>query len=598
MKLCIDEIKKFELSFQVIDELWLSDIDSAEKECEKRNEKMYKQAMKEYQKQKSEREGGYVKQAPKHKISDKKDIEEYAIKNGKLSEYLKVAIIPSRDGGYFVVENGNVVLKSKEAFNKVEKKLNAKSKSIIKHVIDDCTELYTPDVYADDFLIDTAKFRINLAKRFNYGYKPDFNQSDEVKNKVNKLLNFIKEVITSNINEEWECLKYVIGCMAKRKQSQVVTFLTGLGGIGKTFFTNILNDMFGQSYASTSEATLSGDNQFNMMIVGAVIAVLEETSGRENYQKMMSKIKELATSKELTARKMYVEGFQVANMLNIFVLSNHFRDIDCGERRVFCPTLNNKYQNDQKYFAELAKCLEPEVLQCLFNYFYEVDVSQPVRIPDNLSKQEARTTNMSYPVQFAVQEFLVKDPIEKRIHTMRECYTMFEKYCWKKQIKNVTKFDLFSKTLRDYVQFHEEEGKPKMKNNTNTYDFGEKNLINRFVERAKLFSLSYLDQERAYYKEKARREEDDLSDCEYENGVFVMKNNSNEEVADLKKENADLKRQIEELQAQLNAFKQPKVEEKKKEKVVPKKVYNEKLVKVFESFKNNKPSLIFDSDSE
>ena len=385
-RITIETVKQFELSFRKIDELWAEDLETAEKNCEKRNETQYNNSMEEYRKNKEDKDGAYIPKPPKRKCPDQKEIDEFAIKHGKLSEYLKRSIIPSRDGGYWVIENGSVVLKSKEAFNKIEKKLNAKSKGIMKSVIDDCVELYTPDVYTDDYLIDHENFRINLSKRFNFTYKKNFyagnkeSQREAIKNSKT-IIAFMKEVITSNIEEEWSCLSYIISCMSKRKQSQIVTFLTGLGGIGKTFFTDILRMLFGSSFASTSEATLTGENQFNMMIVGAVSACLEETSGRENYQKMMSKIKEFATSKQLTARKMYVEGFQVANMLNIFVLSNHFRDIDCAERRVFCPTLNNKYQNDHKYFEELSECLTEDALQLVYNFFLKVILKNLLKSP-------------------------------------------------------------------------------------------------------------------------------------------------------------------------------------------------------------------------
>ena len=410
-------------------------------------------------------------------------------------------------------------------------------------------------------MVDHEKHRINLAKRFNYCYSEK--TTDEEKGE--KLISFMKEVIVSNIEEEWECLKYVLACMAQRKQSQVVTFLTGLGGIGKTFFCDILRAIFGKAFANTAEATLTGENQFNMQLVGAVCACLEETTGRENYQKLMAKIKELATSKDLYARKMYVEGFEVANLLNIFVLSNHFRDIDAGERRIFIPTLNNIYQNNTEHFAYLSSIMTKGALQYVFNYFYKQDTSKYVKVPDNQSKKDAKLTNMSYPLKFILEDFVVKDTKDKRELKMREAYNKFETWAVRNGLKVVTKFDLFSKTIRDYIPFATRDGKPLLKDKTNVYDFSTKTIIDRLSTRSKLLSLEDIEEMRMEFANQEIQNE--YEDSEQANQITML-----QEIVSAKN------KEIEELKERLAKY----------ENQPEKEVYKEKIKKSDKSKKEKK----------
>ena len=590
----IENVKEYTMKFRTIDRLWEEDIEAAKSKLNEMNSEEdtttnemnqidveLGKAQETLKKLKSiddttvlttiqelektidklNKKKTKIQGKPKKKTTkiDDKMIEMEAVQNGKLRKFLEHAILPSKDGGYWVFEDGNVVLKSKEAFMKIEKKIRAKSKLLSVAVLDDCDELYSPDVYTEDFIVDYVKNRINLAKRFNY----TFNESKTDEEKGEILISFMKEVITSDIDDEWKCLKHVISCMTQRKQSQIVTFLTGLGGIGKTFFCDILRAILGKAFANTAEATLTGENQFNMQMVGAVCACLEETSGRENYFKLMARIKELATSKELTARKMYVEGFDVTNLLNIFVLSNHFRDIDAGERRIFIPTLNNKYQNNNEHFAYLKSLMTPEALQYVFNYFYKQDTSKYVKVPDNQSKKDAKITNMSYPIKFVVEEYIVKEIKDKRELKMREAYNRFESWAARSGLKTVTKFDLFSKTIRDYLPFATRDGKPYMKDKTNVYDFSTNTLIDRLCTKTKLISMEDIEEMRLEFARKQTESvfEDDEKDCQ----IIALQN--------LLKEK---EKEIEELKAKLDQPKETKSEQKEviKEKK-PKKIHKE-----------------------
>lgn len=568
----VQNVNEYELSFPMINKLWEEDMEMAQTESIKQAEQIDKLNAETYNESVANNAGKYLKKAPKKSTVSDKDIEYIAVTKGKLKKYLEKRIYPSRDGGYFIIESGHAVLKSKDAFIKIEKKIRHKSKLLYATVIDDCDDLYTADVFPEDYIIDLKKHRINMSKRFNFSYDPDA-KVDKINGQ--KILDFIKEIIVSNNEDEWKCLCFVIGCMAKRKRSEIVLFLTGLEGIGKTFFCNILRGLFGKSFANTSEATLSGDNQFNMMMVGSVVACLEETSGGADYRKVMKGIKEIATSETLFARKMHVDGFDVMNMINIIVLSNFFRDIDMSNRKVFGPTLNPKYQNNHDFFGNLKTLMTTESLQYVFNYFYDIDCTKQVRIPETQGKQDSKITNLPNPIKFLLDQYIIRKPQEVCEKKMRQLYTEFESYCTSNEIKAIAKFDQFSHTIRNYIPFVEKDGKPKLRDKTNIYDISLNTLIDRLVKRSKVITQEQID-ELILEHEQGKNDK-----------VYLQDNEESLYVEDIKRLNIIIKEQsneIEELKAKLAQLEnsQKKVEIPEVEKKVTRKKVTNEAVKDYE----------------
>lgn len=587
------DLAKYELSFQEIDTLFESDYEDAkrslteqkEKEHDKmiakmndkkneRNEQIAKAKMENEKKRvelletvKSALENGNKVVIPKTKkvktdiIEDVKpkpvimkeikdqEIKEYVVKYGELTKYLKLRILPSNEDGYFIVENGKLVLKSSRFFHeKIKPKLDAKCKKYVE-ILRDSDGLYNCDVYDEDFVIDHSNHRVNIAKPFKFGCTVKSAEEVTLGKRAKKVMDFVEKIICGGKKDQYECLLNVLTYATHRKQSGVITFLCALGGVGKTFFCDILRLIFGSAYANTSESVLSGEDKFNKSLVGSVFAGLEETAGTENYQKLMRSIKEIATSQNLVARLMYSDGYEVKNMLNIIVLSNYFRDLNVGDRRVFVPEISNEKQEDKEYFTKLKEALTEKALQEIFNYLYTRPIVGSIIIPVTESKEEYKEMHMSAPVKFLVDNYMIANRYENHSVSTRDLFAEFETQT--KNSKLTCKRDTFFNTIRMYVPYAQNsEGRVKAVRGFNHFDVSYQTLYDRIIKRSRVISEARFEEMKIEYEDNNKTELDNVfGDPQTEQQKNFVKEIDllNEENIKLKTENEKLKLELENL---------------------------------------------------
>jgi prefoldin subunit 5 len=488
MKIDITKLAEFELKFSEINKCWEKDMEEATKALDGKKSEAEKR-----KKELLDILNGTVKKSSNQETDIKQEVyESEAVKNGITVKYLKQRIFPSKGAGYYIIEDGELVCKTKDTWAKFEKKIKAKCLKLFKTVIDDCEDLYAVDVYPEmDCIINTCKFKINLAQGFNYKYVEDYfmDSSDEDYYKNFKdVMSFIKEVICDNDDEQFKCLSYVLSCMLHMKQSQIVLFLSGLQGIGKTFFCDIIRMLLANGVADISEGHLNGEIQFNKHLIGAVCAVLEETDGSDHKRKLMRGLKDISTGQRLMARAMYADTYAVKNFINVVILSNYFNDIDVGERRVFPMISSNKKQGDTKYFSDLKKKLTPGCLQLVFNYFYEIDCETLIPPPNNQNKQDVKPCRIKSPIRFLIDEFMIKRP-KKTVLKMSTAYVMYEQYCDASKGKQIKyNFGTFSHEVREYIECVREDGKQKISSGSPVYDFCYKDLHATIIVRSKVIT--------------------------------------------------------------------------------------------------------------
>jgi hypothetical protein len=527
------EIAKHEFSFEKLDELWSKDYAEA---C-----------------------ATVMKDGKQHKPTE---IEDYAVNQGKTKQWLSSAVFPSTKTGYFIIEKGSLVLKIKESWAKYEKKIRRKSKKLYEDSIEDCKCLYTAEVDNGEYAVHAKNKMVNLALPMNFHF--DKTKLDRRNGK--KIISAMKEILVSNDEPQWECIRYIFGCVTKRKASRIILFLHGLEGIGKSFIMWLWKLILGDSMAKTSEDVLSGETPFNSELIGASIAFLEETSGTSNYAKLMSQMKNLADAPELKGRYLYCEGMSLTNIINIIILSNHYRDVDNSCRKVFTPDTNNKYQHDTKFFADLEKSATEGALQYVFNYFYKVDVSKKLNPPDTQGKRDSKSSNMSNCLVYTIEEHLLKNPSEQMELKMSEAFNGYTSWCEAKQIKQIAKFDFFSQTIRNYLPYVEVDKQPKMKDKTHLYDFSEATLRNRFITRSKLLSEDQLHAMIVEYDAKNKKEKEKNKDTFFETDFVIME--LEKENKTIKDENKSMKEELEKLRKlveQYESEKKPETAEKKSE---------------------------------
>ena len=136
----------------------------------------------------------------------------------------------------------------------------------------------------------------------------------------------------------------------------------------------ILKRLLGDGFAKLTDSILTGEERFNDGLIGARRGMLEETSGvnSEKYLEIIKTMKENSTDPVMVIRKMRVSPQPYKNFINYIVNSNKYRDIDLSDRRIFLPTISNKYQQNVEFFEDLSKKITDKSLQYVFNYFYTV----------------------------------------------------------------------------------------------------------------------------------------------------------------------------------------------------------------------------------
>lgn len=576
----IKNCQKFEISFEKIDALWENDLKMAENKLYGSNVETIdalKKSLKEIvidddddkatMKNKVEKKNEIKRAIEKaEKLESKKNdneqkkIADYAAHHGELVKYIRDRVFSTNVEGYYLIEQGRLAHKNKGQIDKLFRKLRAKHGKIAINAIDDNSGLFRSEVTSKDCMIDVKNKLINLAKRFNYMYDP---KVDEEKGEF--ILSFIREVITGNKDDRYKCLLDIMTCGAHRKQSQVILFLCALGGTGKTTFTNILAELFGEAYANSNEDVMSGETQFNHMLVGSAFATLEETSGKgsENYKKLMRSLKEMATSKKLTARKMFQESFDVDNILNLIVLSNHV-DIEVGDRRVFTPEISNERIGDSEYFAKLnAYIRDKKAMQYVFNYIYNRDVPEFVIPPMTETKQNYKDTNIHTSVKYVIEEYMVKNQYENHSVKTSELFKKYRDWAKENKITHACTEAVF----RDVVSKHVKkvlnaEGKEIVCQNVKKYDLSYQSLYDNMIKHLKVISEERLKELQEDFKENGDAvddSDDDKDRNEFEQQIDFLKT----QLTEKDKKLSEMEELVKKLQEQINEIKTERTEKKK-----------------------------------
>jgi hypothetical protein len=232
------------------------------------------------------------------------------------------------------------------------------------------------------------------------------------------------------------------------------------------------------------------------------------------------------------------------------VLSNYFRDLDVGDRRVFTPDIDNKYQNDNVYFGNLAKLMTKPTLQYIFNFLYSRAIPETIKVPQCDVKDEYKESHMNSVVKFIVDKYLIENKMDdgETIDT-KTAWTLYERK--QKDSKYACKKDQFFHTFKQYVPIAlNKAGNQKVIHGYVHYDVSYNTLVDRIIKRSKVISLTRLEQMQVEYKES----QEIIDDVEVEDGNLVaLKKEMKEkeellsEIEKLKLENAKLKAENEKL---------------------------------------------------
>ncbi len=256
----------------------------------------------------------------------------------------------------------------------------------------------------------TCKPKTETGKEFNIwsGY-----QAQEVPelniNLVQPMLDFIREVWCRNDEQFYRYLmSWLHQVIAKPEaRTQVTVFAYSREhGTGKNTLTDFLLDyVIGKNAGADFSGLADITKRFNSRMQSKVLAVVNEaSSAKDSFRADFNKMKTLITDSTLTIEQKGRETYDVDNLLNFMILSNHADSIHLEndrDRRYFCLEISDKYCQDVEYFGKLrGQCFNQEAGNHFYTYMLRYPISELVslhRIPK--TELKTQTVEVSAPSQ-------------------------------------------------------------------------------------------------------------------------------------------------------------------------------------------------------
>jgi hypothetical protein len=270
---------------------------------------------------------------------------------------------------------------------------------------------------------------VNMFGGFMHEKKPYEQYSKAIKDSVNVMLDFLKDVICSNHDDQFDYLKKWLANMVQGNKNDSVLYLKGEEGIGKSTFTDFIIEWV-LGWAIVGKGTvecLTTPN--NMLMRGMLLVVFEElpTFSDNEWEAVSSKLKDLVTSQICVYANKYIAPSACENISN-FIINTNVNAIKHSEgRRYFILDLSNKRKSDFQFFSKLkGKCFNKEVGEAFYNYLLGIDLSgfYAQEFPYTKAKALAKVISLSMPHQFLKEDYVLQ---RKGIEKMKR-KSFYEKY--------------------------------------------------------------------------------------------------------------------------------------------------------------------------
>ena len=187
--------------------------------------------------------------------------------------------------------------------------------------------------------IDTEKKVINIFGGFMYE-KKNYNEfSKKIKDNVNIMLNFIKEVICSSNEKVFEYVIKWLSNMARGNKNNSCLYLkTEAEGVGKSFFTDYLFAwVFGKAISAKSN-TDPLLTSYNKILAGKLLVIFEELPvfSDNQWEGVSAKLKIAITDERMTYSDKFEHSFEAKNFNNYIINTNRDAIKKSNGRRYVC----------------------------------------------------------------------------------------------------------------------------------------------------------------------------------------------------------------------------------------------------------------------
>lgn len=314
------------------------------------------------------------------------------------------------------------------------------------------TKIGNPRIYSQD-----NKFYINESGAFKHQiYKKYSEYSQDIKEKVNMILNMIKTISCGNDDEMFKATMRYYGQIARGIKTEIILVKkTGAQGVGKStepeFF---MKYVFGMKVSFMMPSSLEPLlTPFNKALLGKLYIVIEDLQdlSENQWKQTTAKLKTLTTEKYCFFRDVYEKGIQAENIGNFVITSNY--DIrDSQGRRIITQDISLSKKGDTEYFGNIRKqCFNDLIGEAFFSYLLTELTDEECKnfygqrdFPLTDNKRISIANSLSSVYKFLKFEYVIKkQPIAKIIRN--DFFDEYKSFCVNNNFRATGKTDFYKK---------------------------------------------------------------------------------------------------------------------------------------------------------
>jgi len=377
--------------------------------------------------------------------------------NDEAIKYLTKYFVPLSSGNHAMLVDGKYVLKETQEikstyFNRIDKKYE---NFYFKEYLDIKTITYklNKPTFFEDY--------INLCPKMKHEYKSYETFSDGIKEKVDIVLSFIKNIWCSDNMDLYKfCIKWISN-MLKGNKNNSCLYLKGPQGLGKSTIPLFLNlHVIGDPLCleSGSEPIKS---KFNSILAGKLLVVFEELEnfGTAEWQTISQTLKRMITSILINIQSKGVDAYSTTNINNYILISNNDAIQDDDGRRYCILDLCTDFIGQEDYFKKFYdNVFNDEVGHAFFCYMLEQDTNSfnPQSYPTTQSKKDSIAKRLDNTYKFLKNNYVLTN--KKIFASVDDLYNEYKNYCIHNKCKDLGKIGFNNKMKEIGIKFFRSDG--------------------------------------------------------------------------------------------------------------------------------------------
>ena len=294
-------------------------------------------------------------------------------------------------------------------------------------------------------------FYINECRGFLHkNYKPYDEYSAEIKEKVQIVLDMIKEISCSNNEELFTAYVKYLSQLCRGQKTDVIIYKKSEQGVGKSTETEFLmNYVLGKDICLLS-GTEPLTSNFNKCFLGKLLVIFEElpTFGLREWEAVSSKLKTLTTEKTAMYRGLFKDAIQAENISNFMINTNVESIKNSDGRRYIIMPLSDSRKGDYDYFENLRnKCFNLEVGEAFYSKMMSIDITGYYAqkcFPDTENKRLAIANQLDPIEKFIKFNYVLKKRGITKIKT-NHFHQEYLEFCSKNNFKPLSNTLFYSK---------------------------------------------------------------------------------------------------------------------------------------------------------